>query len=1301
MKHNTKRLLALLLSLVLAISLVTPALGADGATVQETVKTLLESSGLTQEQLGDYPADYNALAESLGMIEDKDDQAALDAVVTDEQEAEMTAACQALYDALHNEDGSLKSSSELTPFFANGLAQPIFPYTSGCVSNVDNSQYSRNGGQPASEEVYDNATSDIIRYMVYVETNYDTDGDGKLDLVKALVQVPRAAAEGAYQAATIFEARPYITGCTDMFGSAKGYGDGSYDMESLYAQPDPRVPASEPVGTMEAAADADSNDWYYWNPYEDMYDYEDLTWYDYFLVRGFAVVESGGIGTRDSEGFETCGSDLEIDAFKCIVEWLHGDRVAYTDKTSNIPVVADWSAGSVGTTGRSYAGTTQFGLATTGVEGLKTIVPVAGISSWYEYTNAQGISLGRNPNYVDTLAQYCAGRYLDEDDWAQLFPAYGNYLNQLRQAQRDNPGDYFKEWERRDYTLNADNIQIPALIVHGLNDDNVRTKMSDQMYQAFKQAGQDVKFIFHQDGHLTPAYPAGQLEFEVGGRMYDEILNQWFSHYLCDVDNGAENLPAVLAQSNTDPDVWNTYDSWEAAENLVINGSAEDDVTITSDYNASGAASSTWRDIFSADSTDNSAMFVADVENETVVKGSVAVSFSATVANVDPEEEAAAVQSDEAAAAPRGAVDHDSYVDPANQAPAEDAALMADGDLPLSERNSLMVSAMLVDMSDQAFPTCSTTGSYVTKEYLSRASEENGGVWMGGGLDKFDFVKLTSMDVNYKIIARGWMDLCNPDAGFDSASAATRVALQEGQTYDYTIYLQPNLYTVPAGHQLAVVIFAYEPGKATYTQNYAITLDKDSVKADVPVETGAGTLDAVYQNDPNSSYLSVATARNGSVEQSVANGLVANGTEVTLTATAADGYQLTGWTVNGENVGTANPLTITVDKDTAVTPAFGRVTMVNLTVNEPQNGTVEQSVANGQVASGTQVTLTATANSGYSFTGWTVNGEASGLTNPLTLTVTADTEVTAAFAAQSSGGGGRSGGGSSQGVQTGTAAAYTVTAEKAENGAITVTPARAAAGATITVTLNPAEGYVPDTFSVKDASGAEPALTDKGNNTCTFTMPASNVTVTASFKAAETTPVDQPANDGGLPFTDVGTGAWYRNDVAYVYGVGLMNGTSETTFAPDQNTSRAMIVTILYRLEKEPAVTGENTFADVADGSWYADAVTWAQASGIVTGYDETTFGPNDSITREQLATILCRYAQYKEVPAPASGDLSQFNDADQVGSYAVEAMQWAVGAGLISGDNGGNLLPKGTAARSQVAAVLHRAADALKLIAE
>lgn len=344
-------------------------------TVADAVRALLLWTGMTEQQLGSFPDDYLAQARSMGMIDTDTDA---DAPCTLAAYRQMKAVADQMYDALH--------ADKLQPLYMNGMAQPIFPYTTGEVT-----------------EGYSNDESDIIRYCVYVETNYDTDDDGKLDLVKALVQIPRAAMEGNYKAATIYEARPYITGCNESMNPGKNLGSESYDISKLYSQPDKRVPAGTAT-TADAAAAADSADWYYWNPYEQMYDYEDLNWYDYYLVRGFAVVECGGLGTKGSDGFETCGTDLEIDAFKCVIEWLHGDRVAYTDKTSNVAISADWSSGKIGMTGRSYAGTTQFGLATTGVAGLETIVPVAGIASWYEYTNSQGISTNSLVNYSERLA---------------------------------------------------------------------------------------------------------------------------------------------------------------------------------------------------------------------------------------------------------------------------------------------------------------------------------------------------------------------------------------------------------------------------------------------------------------------------------------------------------------------------------------------------------------------------------------------------------------------------------------------------------------------------------------------------------------------------------------------------------------------------------------------------------------------------------------------------------------------------------------------------------------------------------
>ena len=835
-----KRFLAFLLTAALTLSVAAPAYAigeadsdapvtyadlaaygvensASNAAVNlgQALRMLFQTAGMDNSQLGS-DSDCVALADSLGML-DKDKHDA-DEVCTQEFLTELVNSDG--YQALK---GAMKDGSAHEPLFVNGMAQPIFPFTTGAV-----------------KEGYSNEDSDIIRYCVYVETNYDTDGDGKLDLVKALVQVPRAAAKGDYKAATIYEARPYITGCTELYGYEDDlYNTGNFDIKAMYNTPAARKPVGSAT-TEKAAAAANSADWYYWNPEEKMMDYEDLDWYDYYLVRGYAVVECGGLGTKGSEGFETCGTDLEIDAFKCVIEWLHGDRVAYTDKTSNISIAADWSNKKVGMTGRSYAGTTQFGLATTGVKGLETIVPVAGIASWYEYTNSQGISTDSEPAYSDALAGYCAGRKLDADDWNKIKADYGNYLQTIYDIQRDLNGNYGEtggHWNIRDYTVDTtqtgpigatgpSQIKCSALIVHGLNDYNVRTKEFQLMYNAFTKAGENVKLLLHQDAHLTPTYPAGNLVFDIGDSSYDEILNRWFSHYLYGVKNGAENMAAVTAQSSHDTDVWNTYDSWDTASSMIFKANADSKTTtINSNYGAIGVTSQNWQSKFTSGSTGGSVMYTQTVEKDTTIKGTVAVNFSALTENTD------------------------------------------ENGTPIGERDALMVSAMLVDIAPEGktFPAFNTSGSYVPKTTLAE-----GGAWMGGGLPNYDLTKLKASDVTYKIISRGWMDLCNPGAGFDSHTADTRVAL-DGKTYhDYTIYLQSTVYEVEAGHTLALVIYAYEPGMARYTQNYQITIDNSTVSADIPVNAKRTASFADVSSD---SYC--ADAVKWAVENGVTNGTTA------------------------------------------------------------------------------------------------------------------------------------------------------------------------------------------------------------------------------------------------------------------------------------------------------------------------------------------------------------------------------------------------------------------------------------------
>ena len=184
---------------------------------------------------------------------------------------------------------------------------------------------------------------------------------------------------------------------------------------------------------------------------------------------------------------------------------------------------------------------------------------------------------------------------------------------------------------------------------------------------------------------------------------------------------------------------------------------------------------------------------------------------------------------------------------------------------------------------------------------------------------------------------------------------------------------------------------------------------------------------------------------------------------------------------------------------------------------------------------------------------------------------------------------------------------------------------------------------------------------------------------------------EQNPNTGANPFTDVNTTDWFYNDVMFVYEKGLMLGTSKTTFSPYGTATRGMMATILWRMEGSPAPKGGNGFSDVDAGKWYADAITWTSENGIFRGYDNNLFMPEDPITREQLAAIFYRYADYKGYGTSVKGNLSKFKDADKISDYAETAMQWAVGSGLIKGRDDGSLDPQGTATRAEIAAMLHR----------
>ena len=336
--------------------------------------------------------------------------------------------------------------------------------------------------------------------------------------------------------------------------------------------------------------------------------------------------------------------------------------------------------------------------------------------------------------------------------------------------------------------------------------------------------------------------------------------------------------------------------------------------------------------------------------------------------------------------------------------------------------------------------------------------------------------------------------------------------------------------------------------------------------------------------------------------------------------------------------------------------------------------TVVDGTGSGPYAENDTVTITAnTPAAGQEFSHWTAAPDvlfADSKSSTTTFTMPAGAvTVTANFKPLSSGGGG----GSSY-------TEYTITASAGAGGSITPSGSVSVReGRDKTFTITPDSGYrISDVLVDGKSVGAVERYT--------FEDMQKRHTIEAVF-------AKENPSTGGNPFTDVKESDWFYDDVMFVYGNGLMSGTSATTFEPYTVTTRAQIAAIFYRLDGSPAVEGRNNYTDVEYGpgtAWYYDAATWAQQSGVMSGYGNDLFGPNDPVTRQQLAATFYNYAKYKGYDVTAAGDLSGFADAGEISPWAQDAMKWAVGIGLMNGKGGGVLDPQGTATRAEVAAMLH-----------
>lgn len=545
---------------------------------------------------------------------------------------------------------------------------------------------------------------------------------------------------------------------------------------------------------------------------------------------------------------------------------------------------------------------------------------------------------------------------------------------------------------------------------------------------------------------------------------------------------------------------------------------------------------------------------------------------------------------------------------------------------------------------------------------------------------RIDTVFLTSTDdFNAAKAQYGWADTIMEPAEYPVlavmpvtdevfAQSAVEVTAAGAAVTNGVALIAVDMTDKAAGSRLTVPVTAALDGYDGYSGDASYTLTEVDI---AKLDTDNTYLYVTYR------YLDATTA-----DKVVP---VAEGESVMLEAPdTRTGYTFLGWS-DGTATYTANTQ-FTPQDDVTLTAQWaasvsGQTYVLTLDVNG--SGTVvrvedgkEYPIASGtRFIAGTELALKANYTGSTRFDGWEVNGTThSG--NPITITMDGDQNVTAEFSNRSSGGsGGYSG------------STYVISVGSVAHGSVVVSATRARRNSEITVTVKPDAGYELGSLVVADSKNQSVEVTETGDGVYTFVMPASRVVITAAFR--EITQEEGPT----LPFQDVSTSDWFYEAVRFIYEEGLMNGIEQDTFGPNLTTTRAMIVTILYRMEGKPAASG-NPFTDVADGAYYADAVAWAASNGIVEGYEQNVlFGPNDNITREQLAAILYRYAGYKGVDTSAAQntDLTSYTDFDDISEYAVQALQWVIGSGLCNGKGDGVIDPRGNATRAEAAAFIQR----------
>ncbi|KJY61589.1 Xaa-Pro dipeptidyl-peptidase [Lactobacillus apis] len=635
--------------------------------------------------------------------------------------------------------------------------------------------YNRKNELPTNQFVFLNGkslpvfdTSKVIREVVYVESDLDTDGDGQSDLLQATIFRPFESEKMPVPA--LYTASPYFGGIIDNEKRNHNVDENLTDATEW------TNPQYEPSAVVKARKPSDENTS---SATEMAVGKSSYTLNEYLLARGFASVFAGAIGTRGSDGLRITGAPEETESAKEIIEWLHGDRIAYTDRSRKHEIKADWCNHNIGMTGRSYLGTLQIAIATTGVAGLKTVVSEAAISSWYDYYREHGLVIAPEDcqgEDLDLLAETCQSNLLDSGDYIKIKPKYDEMQANLLEKEDRKTGQYSDYWENRNYRHHTDKINCSWISVHGLNDWNVKPKNVYKIWQKVK----DLPVEHHLFLHQGPHYNMNNLV----SIDFTDLMNLWFVHELLGVENNAYNQwPTVMIQDNLEADIWHDEKDWSNDVGQEVVYYPTDDTELQKDGN--GKKKLTFLDLGGKE-------FKAAKISETAWQDKF-------------------IAGDEKWAKPSLRFTTDEFIHPVTIVGRPEVKLRVSSSL-----NKGQISVALVELGDRKRLTA-------VPKFLMRDGQELGFRFGTDTLQEFVPDKLS----HAKLITKAHMNLQN------YADMQKPAAIEPGEFYDLSFELQPTYYKVPVGSKLCLIIYSTDQGmtkRPLEETTYTIDLAKTEIK---------------------------------------------------------------------------------------------------------------------------------------------------------------------------------------------------------------------------------------------------------------------------------------------------------------------------------------------------------------------------------------------------------------------------------------------------------------------------------------